>query len=94
MNGCALLRGINAKRLTESMIKLTDQIVGGHDDATHEEYGTGDAIVAPENHVVDDRLFDQVAHLHKTGHGRDQPEKRHLADGILRGGGDNLRTKN
>lgn len=56
---------------------LTDQIVGRYDDAAHEQDSTGQAVVEAEHHVVDDRLLDQVAHLHEAGDGRHQTEQRH-----------------
>jgi len=34
--------------------------------------------VAPENHVVDDRLVQQIAYLDEAGHSRDHAKDRHV----------------
>lgn len=40
---------------------LTNQVVGSDDDATDEQQRTRDSVVAPEDHVVDDSLIDEIA---------------------------------
>lgn len=79
-NKCA---GQNLICIFLDKLELTDQIVGRDNDAAHKQYGTSNAIVAPENQVVDDRLVDEIAHLYEAANGRDQSEKRHRAIGLV-----------
>lgn len=67
---------------------LTDEIVGRDNDTAHEEYSTSYTVMAPEDHVVDDRLVDQVSHFDEARDGGHHPEDRHcLVGGLFEGGG-------
>lgn len=45
----------------------TNQIVGGDNDTTNEQYCAGDAIVTAKDHIVNYRLVDQITNLDETG---------------------------
>uniref|UniRef100_A0A8D8WM60 Uncharacterized protein n=1 Tax=Cacopsylla melanoneura TaxID=428564 RepID=A0A8D8WM60_9HEMI len=64
--------------IVDAVNGVTNQIVGGNKNTGHEEYGSGDSVVTPENSIVDIGLLVQIAHLDKAGHGRHHREHRHL----------------
>lgn len=61
------------------MVKqLTNQIIGSNEYAAEEEDGWRDAVVHPEDHVIDDRFVDQVADFYKARYSGHQAEYCHL----------------
>lgn len=56
----------------------TNQVVGGDNDAADEQQRARDAVVASEDHVVDDSLVDKIADLDEARHGGHHPENGHF----------------
>lgn len=71
-------RKTSARRQKLNKRSLTYQVIGGDDDATGEKNSRRDSVVRPEDHVVDDRLVDQVSHLDEPGDRRDQAKHGHF----------------
>lgn len=57
---------------------LTDQIVGGDDDATDEEQRARYSIMRSKDHVVDDRLVDEVSNFDEARDSGHHAENGHL----------------
>lgn len=56
----------------------TNQVVGGDDDAADEQQRARDAVVASEDHVVDDSLVDEIADFDEARHRGHHPENGHF----------------
>lgn len=56
----------------------TNQVVGGDNDAADEEQRARDAVMASEDHVVDDCLVDEIADLDEARHRGNHPENGHF----------------
>lgn len=58
-------------------MSLTNQIICCHQHTAEEKHCAGQPIVAPENHIVDDSLVNQVPDFDEAGHRGDQSEHSH-----------------
>uniref|UniRef100_A0A182QXC6 Uncharacterized protein n=1 Tax=Anopheles farauti TaxID=69004 RepID=A0A182QXC6_9DIPT len=58
--------------------RIADQVVCSDNNTAGEQNCTGDAIVTPKHHVIYDSFVVQVAHLHESGHSRDESKHSHL----------------
>lgn len=48
------------------ILQLTDQIIGGDDDTTDKQKRTCNSVVAPKDHVINDRFINEIANFDKS----------------------------
>jgi hypothetical protein len=64
--------------VTRAVCLLTDQIIGGDNDATDKQERARDSVVTPKDHVVDNGFIDEITNFHEARNSGHHAEEGHF----------------